>query len=300
MNNIVDMVKYYLVHKNADDSIVSYLKDKLNQTKINDLIIIQIELLYTDPTDKLVTNLVSYINNKINIMLSDIKLFQLVNLICELKYNIEKNKEKILRLESENKNAFDKIKTKDLNNDNIFDEKDNIIAAELINQTQNNTFLINKLNSENNSINIWLKNLENSFNKMINNSNLECLLENYISLLSLINRDDNINNYISFVANTIDKKIFKNNLIESIVNIIPELDRLYNLNSNKKNKLYKLLDYYIDVLDTDIKNSISNLEYEERLLLREKLETICYDILHNDIDSDDFKVQVINNYFKYL
>ena len=246
MNNIVDMVKYYLVHKNADDSIVSYLKDKLNQTKINDLIIIQIELLYTDPTDKLVTNLVSYINNKINIMLSDIKLFQLVNLICELKYNIE------------------------------------------------------KLNSENNSINIWLKNLENSFNKMINNSNLECLLENYISLLALINRDDNINNYISFVANTIDKKIFKNNLIESIVNIIPELDRLYNLNSNKKNKLYKLLDYYIDVLDSDIKNSISNLEYEERLLLREKLETICYDILHNDIDSDDFKVQVINSYFKYL
>lgn len=300
MNNIVDMVKYYLVHKNADDSIVSYLKDKLNQTKINDLIIIQIELLYTDPTDKLVTNLVSYINNKINIMLSDIKLFQLVNLICELKYNIEKNKEKILRLESENKNAFDKIKTKDLNNDNIFDEKDNIIAAELINQTQNNIFLINKLNSENNSINIWLKNLENSFNKMINNSNLECLLENYISLLALINRDDNINNYISFVANTIDKKIFKNNLIESIVNIIPELDRLYNLNSNKKNKLYKLLDYYIDVLDSDIKNSISNLEYEERLLLREKLETICYDILHNDIDSDDFKVQVINSYFKYL
>ncbi len=300
MNNIVDMVKYYLVHKNADDSIVSYLKDKLNQTKINDLIIIQIELLYTDPTDKLVTNLVSYINNKINIMLSDIKLFQLVNLICELKYNIEKNKEKILKLESENKNAFDKIKTKDLNNDNIFDEKDNIIAAELINQTQNNIFLINKLNSENNSINIWLKNLENSFNKMINNSNLECLLENYISLLALINRDDNINNYISFVANTIDKKIFKNNLIESIVNIIPELDRLYNLNSNKKNKLYKLLDYYIDVLDSDIKNSISNLEYEERLLLREKLETICYDILHNDIDSDDFKVQVINSYFKYL
>lgn len=300
MNNIVDMVKYYLVHKNADDSIVSYLKDKLNQTKINDLIIIQIELLYTDPTDKLVTNLVSYINNKINIMLSDIKLFQLVNLICELKYNIEKNKEKILRLESENKNAFDKIKTKDLNNDNIFDKKDNIIAAELINQTQNNIFLINKLNSENNSINIWLKNLENSFNKMINNSNLECLLENYISLLALINRDDNINNYISFVANTIDKKIFKNNLIESIVNIIPELDRLYNLNSNKKNKLYKLLDYYIDVLDSDIKNSISNLEYEERLLLREKLETICYDILHNDIDSDDFKVQVINSYFKYL
>ena len=45
---------------------------------------------------------------------------------------------------------------------------------------------------------------------------------------------------------------------------------------------------------------VSNLEYEERLLLREKLETICYDILHNDIDSDDFKVQVINNYFKYL
>ena len=145
MNNIVDMVKYYLVHKNADDSIVSYLKDKLNQTKINDLIIIQIELLYTDPTDKLVTNLVSYINNKINIMLSDIKLFQLVNLICELKYNIEKNKEKILKLESENKNAFDKIKTKDLNNDNIFDEKDNIIAAELINQTQNNIFLISVL-----------------------------------------------------------------------------------------------------------------------------------------------------------
>ena len=52
MNNIVNMVKYYLLHKNADDSIVLYLKQKIDKSNIEDLIIIQIELLYTDPTDK--------------------------------------------------------------------------------------------------------------------------------------------------------------------------------------------------------------------------------------------------------
>ena len=61
MNNIVSMVNYYLVHKNADDSIIYYLKNKLDNTKIDDLIIIQIELLFTDPSDKLVSELVNYI-----------------------------------------------------------------------------------------------------------------------------------------------------------------------------------------------------------------------------------------------
>lgn len=300
MNNIVNMVKYYLLHKNADDSVIDYLKQKIDKSSVEDLIIIQIELLYTDPTDKLVETLVNYINNKINNILTDISLFDLTNLICILKYRIDKFKERIDLLNNKNKEIFEKIKEKDLNKDNKFDELDSEIASSLINESQDNTFIINRLNSEIKSVNIWLINLENSLNKKINNSSLEELLENYIKELSLINRDDYINNYIKFLSNKIEDIIINSNLLDSIVNIITELDRLYNNNSNKRNKLYKLLDYYIDVVDGNIKKNINMLDYEEKLILKEKLNTICYDILHNDTVSDDFKVQVINSYFIYL
>ncbi len=300
MNNIVNMVKYYLLHKNADDSVIDYLKQKIDKSSVEDLIIIQIELLYTDPTDKLVETLVNYINNKINNILTDISLFDLTNLICILKYRIDKFKERIDLLNNKNKEIFEKIKEKDLNKDNKFDELDSEIASSLINESQDNTFIINRLNSEIKSVNIWLINLENSLNKKINNSSLEELLENYIKELSLINRDDYINNYIKFLSNKIEDIIINSNLLDSIVNIITELDRLYNNNSNKRNKLYKLLDYYIDLVDGNIKKNINMLDYEEKLILKEKLNTICYDILHNDTVSDDFKVQVINSYFIYL
>lgn len=300
MNNIVNMVKYYLLHKNADDSVIDYLKQKIDKSSVEDLIIIQIELLYTDPTDKLVETLVNYINNKINNILTDISLFDLTNLICILKYRIDKFKERIDLLNNKNKEIFEKIKEKDLNKDNKFDELDSEIASSLINESQDNTFIINRLNSEIKSVNIWLINLENSLNKKINNSSLEELLENYIKELSLINRDDYINNYIKSLSNKIEDIIINSNLLDSIVNIITELDRLYNNNSNKRNKLYKLLDYYIDLVDGNIKKNINMLDYEEKLILKEKLNTICYDILHNDTVSDDFKVQVINSYFIYL
>ena len=300
MNNIVNMVKYYLLHKNADDSVIDYLKQKIDKSSVEDLIIIQIELLYTDPTDKLVETLVNYINNKINNILTDISLFDLTNLICILKYRIDKFKEELDLLNNKNKEIFEKIKEKDLNKDNKFDELDSEIASSLINESQDNTFIINRLNSEIKSVNIWLINLENSLNKKINNSSLEELLENYIKELSLINRDDYINNYIKFLSNKIEDIIINSNLLDSIVNIITELDRLYNNNSNKRNKLYKLLDYYIDLVDGNIKKNINMLDYEEKLILKEKLNTICYDILHNDTVSDDFKVQVINSYFIYL
>ena len=76
MNNIINMVNYYLIHKNADDSVIDYLKNKLNKSDLIELIIIQIKLLYTDPTDKLVSNLVNHINNIVNKELKEIDLYK--------------------------------------------------------------------------------------------------------------------------------------------------------------------------------------------------------------------------------
>lgn len=300
MNNVVEMVKYYLLHKNADDSIVNYLKNKIDDSKIENLIIIQIELLYTDPTDKLVETLVNYINKKINDILINISLTELTSLICTLKYKIDTYKNQIEKLQEKNNDNFEKIKTKDLNNDNKFDDKDAKIASDLINETQNNDFIINRLKSEIKSINIWLINLENSLNKKINNSNIEELFENYINLLSYINRDDYINKYIEKISNKLEDNILNVNLLSTITDVIPELDRLYNENSIKKNKLYKLLDYYIDLVDELIKKNINMLNYDEKLLLKDKINVISYEILHNDREDDDFKVQVINSYLRYL
>lgn len=300
MNNIINMVNYYLIHKNADDSIIEYLKNKLNNSKLEDLIIIQIELLYTDPSDKLVSTLVNYINNKINELLKVIDLFELASLISILKHRIDEKYENINELENRNISIFETIKTKDLNLDGEFDNEDNKVAAELINETQNNTFIISRTKSEINSINIWLVNLENNFNKKIDNVELEELLNSYIKELTLLNRDDFINKYINKTSKRIEDYILNSNILDTITNILPELDKIYNDNSNKRNEVYKLLDYYIDLVEHNIKGSINKLDYEERLLLKEKINIICKEILENNNPDDDFKVLVINNYVKYL
>lgn len=300
MNNIVNMVNYYLIHKNADDSVVSYIKNKLNNTNIEDLIVIQIELLYTDPSDKLVSGLLNYINNRVNEILKDISLYELTNLISNLKNKVKSLESEINKLEIKNKEIFEMIKTKDLNNDSKFDNEDSIIASNLINDTQNNEFLINRKKSEINSLGIWLNNLEKSFDKKENTIDLEELLNSYIEQLSIINRDEYINKYIFKTYNKIDSTLLNSNLLDTIVNIIPELDRLYNNNSNNKNELYKLLDYYIDLVDLNIKQRINKLDYEEKILLKEKINLIIYDILNNNNPDDDFKVLIINNYIKYL
>ncbi len=300
MNNIVNMVNYYLIHKNADDSVVSYIKNKLNNTNIEDLIVIQIELLYTDPSDKLVSGLLNYINNRVNEILKNIGLYELTNLILHLKDKVKSLDNEINKLETKNKEIFEMIKTKDLNNDSKFDNEDSIIASNLINDTQNNEFLINRKKSEINSLGIWLNNLEKSFDKKENTIDLEELLNSYIEQLSIINRDEYINKYIFKTYNKIDSILLNSNLLDTIVNIIPELDRLYNNNSNNKNELYKLLDYYIDLVDLNIKQRINKLDYEEKILLKEKINLIIYDILNNNNPDDDFKVLIINNYIKYL
>lgn len=300
MNNIINMVNYYLIHKNADDSVVSYIKNKLNNTNIEDLIVIQIELLYTDPSDKLVSGLLNYINNRVNEILKNIGLYELTNLISHLKDKVKSLENEINKLETKNKEIFEMIKTKDLNNDNKFDNEDSIIASNLINDTQNNEFLINRKKSEINSLGIWLNNLEKSFDKKENTIDLEELLNSYIEQLSIINRDEYINKYIFKTYNKIDSILLNSNLLDTIVNIIPELDRLYNNNSNNKNELYKLLDYYIDLVDLNIKQRINKLDYEEKILLKEKINLIIYDILNNNNPDDDFKVLIINNYIKYL
>ena len=300
MNNIVSMVNYYLVHKNADDSIIYYLKNKLDNTKIDDLIIIQIELLFTDPSDKLVSELVNYINNKINDILKNITLFDLSSLIGILKHKEDVMLDEIKKLEERNKDIFAKIQTKDLNYDQKFDNKDSRIAGNLINESQTNTFNINRIKSEINSINIWLANLENSFNKKINSADIEELLVSYINELTLINRDDFINKYISKTSTKIDEYILNSNLLDTITNVIPELDRLYNINSSSRNELYKLLDYYIDLVDNKVKLRINSLDYEEKLILKDKINIFCREILSNNNPDDDFKVLVINSYLKYL
>jgi len=300
MNNVVNMVNYYLLHKNADDSVIEYIKEKISKSNINELIVIQIELLYTDPSDKLVSTLVKFINEKINDILNYISLDELINLISNLKININNKEEEILNLKNTNDYKFKTIKTKDLNNDNKFDNEDSVIASSYINEIENNNFIINKLNSEINSIKIWLKNLENSLNKKINNSDLKELIDSYAITLKFINRDEFVNEYINKLSINIEKNILNQNILNTITNIMPELDVLYKNSYNDKNELYKLLDYYIDVVDQKIKAGINNMIYEEKLILKEKINIISKEILENDNPLDDFKVQVINSYLRYL
>lgn len=300
MNNIVSMVNYYLIHKNADTSVIEYIKKKLDNSSIEDLIIIQIELLFTDPSDKLVSSLVSYINNIINNVLKNISLSDLANLISTLHEKQNDIKIKTEDLNKTNEYLYDKIKTKDLNNDNIFDNEDSLIASNIINDIENNKFLINNLKSENSSINIWLNNLDNSFNKKLYNTDIISLLECYIIELNLINKNVYINKYINLISKRIDDIMLNSNLISTITNVMPEIDKVYNDNSKKNNELFKLLDYYIDLVDSNIKKKINVLDYEEKLILKDKLNAICYDILNNETKDDDFKALVINSYIRYL
>jgi len=300
MNNIVNMINYYLLHKNADDSVIEYIKEKINKSNVDELIIIQIELLYTDPGDKLVSNLVNFINNKINEILNTISLDELINLISTLKSNINNKKESIKELEEYNVDTFNTIKTKDLNNDNKFDNEDSVIASNYINDIENNNFQINKLKSEITSIEIWLKTLESSLNKKIKSSDLKELIDSYANSLKLINSDDYINDYINKLSRKIENYILNSNILNTITNIMPELDSLYKNTYNDKNDLYKLLDYYIDVVDEKIKRNINNMLYEEKLILKDKINLICKEILENDNPNDDFKVQVISSYLRYL
>lgn len=300
MNNIVSMVNYYLIHKNADTSVIEYIKKKLDNSSIEDLIIIQIELLFTDPSDKLVSSLVSYINNIINNVLKNISLSDLANLISTLHEKQNNIKIKIDDLDKTNEYLYDKIKTKDLNNDNKFDNEDSLIASNIINDIENNKFLINNLKSEDRSINIWLNNLDNSFNNKLYNTDIISLLECYIIELNLINKNVYINKYINLISKRIDDIMLNSNLISTITNVMPEIDKVYNDNSKKNNELFKLLDYYIDLVDNNIKKRINVLDYEEKLILKDKLNAICYDILNNETKDDDFKALVINSYIRYL
>ncbi|MBQ3021177.1 MAG: hypothetical protein IJD92_03030 [Bacilli bacterium] len=296
MNNVVDMVKYYIVHKNADNSVIEYLKNKIDKCEIKDLIVVQVELLFTDPCDNVVSELVNYINNKINIILKDIKLSSLVNLICDLHNKVDDLLDLNKELENNNDTMFSNIKLKNFNND--ISDTDN--ASILINEIQNNKFIISRNNSVISSINIWLNNLSNSFNKRVDNVNIKELLVSYIDLLSLINKDEFINNYINKISNNIDKLLLNSNLLETITNIIPEIDKIYKDNYEEKNNIYKLLDYYIDLVEITVKKKINNLNYEEKILLKEKIELIIEEILNNDNPDDDFKVLVINSYLKLL
>ena len=300
MNNVVNMINYYLIHKNADESVIEYIKTKLDSASIEDLIVIQIELLYTDPSDKLVSEFVRFINDKINIILSEIDLYELINLITVLKTKIILIEAEIDRLDNFNKGIFSKIKEKDLNKDDVFDEQDSLIASDLIGKSQDNVFIINKNKSIINSIKIWGINLEGAFNKKLNNSNLNELINSYIKSLNIINRDQFINYYIENLSSKIEKYILNKNIIDMITNIMPELDQMYKNSYNKKDEKYKLLDYYVDVVDNKIKNTINNMIYEEKIILKEKINLISNEILNNDNPNDDFKVLVINSYLIYL
>lgn len=300
MNNVINMVNYYVEHKNADDSVVEYIKNKLESSDLTELIIIQIELLYTDPSDKLVSGLVNFITDKINNILTNINLYDLAITINHLKReNINLNNV-INELTEINNSIFNKIKSKNLDDSLIDNETIDECVARLINVTQDNTFRINKFKSEINSINIWLNNLDNSYKKRIDNSDIRELLECYTKELVMIDRTDFNNLYIELLSKKIDKTLLERNLLETITNVMPELDLIYKENSNEKNGVYKLLDYYIDIIDDKIKHKINQLEYEEKLLLKEKINLICKDILENDNPDDDFKVLVINSYLRYF
>ncbi len=298
MNNIVDMINYYLVHKNADDSIIKYLKNKLDNSNLEDLIIIQIKLLYTDPTDKMVSDLIYYITLRINNILSNIDLYDLSYIISLLNNNKKTLLEEINNLKDNNSEILKRIQKKDFDKDSI--KTDNELASELINKMQTNNFIIDQYNSEIKSIDIWISNLKNCFDKKLNTSKIKQLLENYIHCLALLDRDDFINEFIYKMSSKIDERLLNNNLFETITNIIPELHILYKENSVTKNELYKLIDYYIDIIEINLKQKINKLSHIEKIILKEKLDLICQEFLSNDRKDDDFKALVIKNYLRYL
>lgn len=300
MNSIVKMVDYYLTHKNADRSVIEYLKTKLDKSDIEELIVIQIELLFTDPSDQLVSELVFFTTNKINSILNNIDLYNLSNLISSLNQRKTSLINNIEEKENMNKTLFDKIKNRDFLEEERLSCNDNEIAAKYINIAEDNNFDITKYKSEIKSIDIWLTNLENTFNKILNSTEVNTLLECYVKLLPLMNRNDYINKYIINLSNKIDSILLDNNVINTIVNIIPSLINLYKENSKEKNELYKLLDYYITIVENSTKDKIKVMSYEERLILKEKLKILCDEFASNDKVEDDYKIPIIEEYIRYL
>ena len=300
MNNIVKIIEYYVNHNNADDSVVQYIKDKLDNCEINDLIIIQIELLFTDPSDKLVSGLVNYITNKINEVLSKISLCELASVISLLEIRKKEIDLENNRLDRHNKSIFSDINARQLDKYIEKDETNDLCVARLISLTQDNIFIIDSNKNKMKSIDIWLNNLINSYTRQVNCCDIKELLECYIDELELFNRDEFINNYINVVLSKIDGIIMRSNLLNAITNVMPELDRLYKETYETDNGIFQLLDYYIDLLDINIKKQINNLEYEEKLLLRDKILLISNNILENNNPDDDFKALIINSYLKYL
>ena len=300
MNNIVKMIEYYVNHNNADDSVVQYIKNKIDDCNIEDLIIIQIELLFTDPSDKLVSGLVNFITTKINKILSYISLSELASTISSLEVIKKEISIKNKQIQNTNNIIFKDIANKNINKYiEDFETEDECIAR-IISLTQDNIFLIDMNKNEIKSIDIWLNNLINSYTRKINSCDIKELLTCYIEELDLFDKDEFINNYINIVSSRLDNIIMEDNLLNSITNIMPELDKLYKENYEANNNLYKILDYYIDLLDINIKKQINKLIYEEKLLLKEKINIISKEILSKQKEEDDIKAKVMNSNIKYL
>ena len=222
MNNVVSMVNYYLLHKNADDSVIEYIKNKLDKSSIEDLIIIQIELLYTDPSDKLVSNLVNYINLKINDVLKDIELSSLVLLISSLEDKQNDIKNEINKKQEEIDSNFKKIQTKDLNNDNIFDDKDVITRSAVLRNVSDKKIIIDAFDQ------CGFKDLKLISTKQILSKN-KTFIEINEKYLILYNENKyflfNVNKYFSIenIINKILKSISKNIYLIGINEKITEL-----------------------------------------------------------------------------
>ena len=287
MDNILNMVNYYKKRNNIDDSIVNYLIDIIGKLSPYELIILEIELLYIEEKNKLVNILVNNVNNKLNYILKDINLGDLVILIDKLHKKVNE-----IEINNESINLQDLVNDKNV----VFDIK---LIDKIIHNNINAELNRNKNNNLIKSINIWLANLDNSINKKLNGS-LEELINGYLSIVEYINNSEYINKYLTICSSKIDKIIYNSNTLDIIINVIPVLNKMYSDNYNKDKKMIKLLDYYIDSVDSNIKKRLFKLDYTEKLVLKDKINTICYGILNNNSKDDDFKVMIINNYLIYL
>ena len=287
MDNILNMVNYYKKRNNIDDSIVNYLIDIIGKLSPYELIILEIELLYIEEKNKLVNILVNNVNNKLNYILKDINLGDLVILTDKLHKKVNE-----IEINNESINLQDLVNDKNV----VFDIK---LIDKIIHNNINAELNRNKNNNLIKSINIWLANLDNSINKKLNGS-LEELINGYLSIVEYINNSEYINKYLTICSSKIDKIIYNSNTLDIIINVIPVLNKMYSDNYNKDKKMIKLLDYYIDSVDSNIKKRLFKLDYTEKLVLKDKINTICYGILNNNSKDDDFKVMIINNYLIYL
>ena len=164
----------------------------------------------------------------------------------------------------------------------------------------NNQELIMESENKIKSINLWINNLDSSFDRKLKVVKINELIESYLNILVYINKNNYINEYIYKISSKIENTFLSSKLFDSITDIMPILSEIYNNRFNINDKTYKVLDYYIDFLNNSIKHRISLLTYHEKLVLKDKINSICYDILHNNDSDDDFKVLIIKNYLRYL